>query len=231
MTNPLDTSTVDDTGLQVVSVAAPVRAEVVRKLRQAIVNRTFTPGQRLVERELCELTGVSRTSVREALRQLESEGLVQLVPNRGPIVAKVTRKEAADLYQVRAVLEALAAQQFAKSASDAHIAALQASLATIEEAAEAGDVERFVNLKDDFYDVFLGGADNEILKTMLDSVHSRVHYLRLTSLRQEQRLQVSVGEVREVVDAIARRDEQAAWRLARAHILSAAAIALEHLQD
>ncbi|MBO0891831.1 MAG: metal ABC transporter permease [Acidothermales bacterium] len=124
--------------LRVAAIAAPLRTQVVRNLREAILDRRFTPGQRLVERELCELTGVSRTTVREALRQLETEGLVVLVPNQGPVVATMSLDEARDVYDVRGVLEALAASRFAASATDEQVRDLAARTDAFEEAMRSG---------------------------------------------------------------------------------------------
>ena len=88
-------------GFRVEKIAAPLRQSVTESIRYAIAVGHFKGGDRLPERSLCEMTGVSRTLVREALRQLESEGLIEVVPNRGPIVARITIKQAEDIYQVR----------------------------------------------------------------------------------------------------------------------------------
>src|SRR5438552_16463065 len=93
------------TDMRVVRNTVTLRQQVLEVLRGAILNFQFKPGDRLIERELCEMTGVSRTSVREALRHLESEGLVQNLPNKGPMVATVTADEAREIFEVRRVLE------------------------------------------------------------------------------------------------------------------------------
>ena len=80
---------------------APVRQQTVNNLRNAIVQGRFKPGERLLEKELCKFTGVSRTSVRESLRQLEAEGLIEMIPNKGPVVATISIIEAIDLYEIR----------------------------------------------------------------------------------------------------------------------------------
>src|SRR5579885_3504051 len=99
-------------------IAAPVREQVGARLRQAIVTGHFQPGARLIERELCTLLGVSRTSLREALRQLESDGLVVNIPHKGLVVATMTREEAEEIYQVRAAMEGLAGRLAALRATD-----------------------------------------------------------------------------------------------------------------
>ena len=217
--------------LRVSAVAAPLRAQVVRNIREAILNRTFTPGQRLVERELCELTGVSRTTVREALRQLESEGLVRLVPNHGPVVAKISLDEARDLYEVRGVLEALAASRFAAAATDEQIQKLVEATDRFEKIVRDGNVARIVAGKDDLYAVLLDGANNSVIRQVLESLWGRIAYLRATSLRRPHRPEESVLEVRQIVDAIARRDADAAWTLSRWHVDQAAKAALAVLES
>ncbi|MGH3095339.1 MAG: GntR family transcriptional regulator [Streptosporangiales bacterium] len=217
--------------LRVAAVAAPVRAQVLQNLREAILNRTFQPGQRLVERELCELTGVSRTTIREALRQLESEGLVRLLANQGPVVAKMSTEEAHDLYDVRGVLEALAASRFAATASDEEVQKLVATTDAIERTLSDGDLAELIARKDDFYSVLLDGARNAVVRSVLTSLWGRIAYLRATSLRRPKRSQETLKEVRAITDAIVRRDADAAWTLSRDHVKRAAAAALETLEE
>src|SRR5580700_12350536 len=105
--------------------AAPLRRQVLDELRQSIIAGRLRPGARLVERELIAMMGVSRTVIREALRQLESEGLVAIVPNKGPIVRTLTVEEARDIYAIRAVLEGLAARLFTEQADQTQISRLE----------------------------------------------------------------------------------------------------------
>src|SRR4051795_2446404 len=91
-----------------------VRSMVAQKLREAIMSGKLKPGQRLFERELCEMTGVSRPSIREALRLLEADGLVNTVPHRGPVVSTISLDEARQLYTARAVLEGFAGRECAR---------------------------------------------------------------------------------------------------------------------
>jgi DNA-binding GntR family transcriptional regulator len=111
---------------KLVRESAPLRKQVRDVLRAEIVSMRFKPGQRLLERELCELTGVSRTVIREALRALEAEGLVNVIPGKGPSVApQVELEEARGLYETRAVLEGLAGRNFVERATLAERAALR----------------------------------------------------------------------------------------------------------
>ena len=102
-------------------LAAPLRLQVLDGLRRAIIEGRLAPGARLTERELTEMMGVSRTVIREALRQLETEGLIANVPNKGPVVRALSLAEAKDLYTIRAVLEGLAARLFVQNAGDVEV--------------------------------------------------------------------------------------------------------------
>lgn len=217
--------------MRVSPVPAPVREQLLSNLRGAIFNRTFAPGQRLVERELCELTGVSRTSIREALRQLEAEGLVKILPHRGPIVARISTQEAAELYEVRAVLEALGAQLFTTRATTEQIDQLAAIIDRIEAADPAEGPTNLLALKDEFYTILMAGADNAMLLSVLESLRARVTHLRGTSLHRPGRSRDTADELRVLVDAIRRGDADAAWSAARHHVQQAASVALQVLAE
>src|ERR1700710_663202 len=115
-------------------IAAPLREQVIAALRQAILDFQLQPGQRLVERELIEQLGVSRTTIREALRELTSEGLVTVVPPKGAGGATPTLDDAIDLYEVRAALESLVVQRFVERASDAQVDRLEAAVERFHDA-------------------------------------------------------------------------------------------------
>src|SRR5690242_17465200 len=125
--------------------AAPLRQQVLDGLRQAIIAGRLEPGARLTERELTEMMGVSRTVVREALRQLESEGLIENIPNKGPVVRTLSLDEARDLYAVRAVLEGFAARLFADKATAEQTTRLEGALERVVAAYESGDAAQVLD--------------------------------------------------------------------------------------
>src|SRR5215510_14537054 len=125
--------------MRVVRNTVTLRQQVLEVLRSAILNFQFKPGDRLIERELCEMTGVSRTSVREALRHLASEGLVQNLPNKGPIVATLDLRQAGQIFEVRAALEGMAGRLFAERATQAQRENLRAALVALERTFAGGD--------------------------------------------------------------------------------------------
>src|SRR3546814_14991223 len=110
-----------DAVFRVEKIAAPLRYSVTESIRNAIASGRFKAGDRLPERELCELTGVSRTLVREAMRQLESEGVIKVEPHRGPFVATLSRHQAEGVYQVRLELEGLACRLFAERSDERRV--------------------------------------------------------------------------------------------------------------
>jgi DNA-binding GntR family transcriptional regulator len=216
--------------MRVVRNTVTLRQQVLEVLRDAILNFQFKPGDRLIERELCEMTGVSRTSVREALRHLESEGLVQNLPNRGPIVATLTLDEAREIYEVRRALEGLAARLFAERAGAEQHAALDAVMAALERAFATNDTRAIVKATAQFYDVVLGGCGNEVVRRLISSLHARVTYLRATSVSQPGRAPDSLAEMHRLVAALKSGDADKAQAVCVEHIDRAAAVGLAVLQ-
>lgn len=216
-------STID---LQIPRQAATLRLLVEDKIRSAIAAGHFKPGQRLVERELCEQIGVGRTSVREALRQLEAEGLVVTVPHRGPEVSSISHDEARQLYELRALLEGFAGRNFAQNGSDASIAELGRAVDSFATAAQGSDRATLVAAKTRFYAVLMQGAGNVFVTQTLTTLHNRITLLRVTSMTQTGRLADSVAEIRAIFDAIVARDPDRAEAACKYHIAMAARIAL-----
>jgi DNA-binding GntR family transcriptional regulator len=219
----------NDLSMRVTALAAPVRQQVADVLRGAITSGRFEPGQRLVERDLCELTGVSRASVREALRQLETEGLIHTLPHRGPSVARLSMEDAASIYQIRGALEALAAQLFALNASDAQVAELSSSVKTLELAYKGRDVEVIVTAKRRFYEILIAGSGNNMIASVLNKMNARITMLRRVSLASPDRWQASIREIKAVLKAIRQRDPDAAFNASLRHIQQAAREALASL--
>jgi len=220
-----------DFNLQVPRQAATLRLLVENKLRSAIAAGHFKPGQRLIERELCEQIGVGRTSIREALRQLEAEGLVTTIPHRGPEVSSITYDEARQLYQVRALLEGFAGRAFAENGSEDDIAELGEAVERFAAAAaDSNDRSALIEAKSHFYAVLMDGAGNMFVKQMLTLLHNRITLLRVTSMTQPGRLSGSVAELSEIYDAIRARDGERACAACQRHIETAAQVALTVLK-
>ena len=207
--------------------AAPLRRQVLDELRQSIISGRLAPGARLVERELIAMMGVSRTVIREALRQLESEGLIAMIPNKGPVVRELTLAESKDLYSIRAVLEGLAARLFAQNANDSLVKKLEKALNRISDAYKNGDPETIAETKNSFYDVLFEGAGSETLSSMIATLHGRIWRWRALGLshprRTADRWKESVRNLRDMLAAIKVRDPDLAEKMIRAEVTEAAA--------
>lgn len=205
-------------------VAAPLREQVLDVLRDAILRFEYKPGQRLVERELIERIGVSRTTIREVMRELASEGLVTVVPQKGAIVAQLPVAEAADLYEARGALEAIIVQRFVERASEESVREIDnAADEFANVAVDGGDIQAMLTAKDRFYDMLIKGAGSQALEQVLDGIRARVRVLRAMSLSVPGRPKQAAKEIRELADAILRRDADAAAALCLTHVRAAAA--------
>jgi DNA-binding GntR family transcriptional regulator len=207
--------------------AAPLRKRVVRLLREAILEGEFAPGERLFENVLCDGYGVSRTVVREALRQLESENLITMVAGRGPIVTVLEKHDITALYQVRKVLEGLAGELFARHASAEQASRMRALIAEMEDVYLHGSVASREESKERFYSQLLDGANNDVLENALRGVHTRIGIFRRYAFLDEHRVAISMEELRQIVYEIAEvRDPERARRACEHHIQLAGELAI-----
>lgn len=212
--------------LDALSRPTTLRGQVESVLRDAITSGRLRPGERLVERELCERLKVSRPSLREALRVLEAERLVHSVPHRGPVVASMTEEEVRDIYGLRALLEGFAAHEFARLAGDASVAVLGRAVARLRAAAAKGGQQQVVAAKAVFYDVLLAQCGNALVAEILRSMLLRVSLLRATSLGQPSRLRQSLDEIDFIYDAIVQRAPALARERMETHVRRAQDAAL-----
>jgi DNA-binding GntR family transcriptional regulator len=210
--------------------ADTLRRKVEDAVRAAITSGVYAPGERLIERALCADLGVSRASVREAMRRLEAEKLVCTVPHRGPVVAAISVAEARQLYALRAVLEGFAAHEFAARAPDAAVEAFTEAAARLREAAGSGSTDRVLRAKTALYDVMLDQCGNDLVSEILRGFHARINLLRATSLMHPDRLPHSLAEIDALAAAFRRRDAEAAREAASCHVRNACAVAVEQLR-
>lgn len=205
--------------------AAPLRLEVLDALRRAIISGQLAPGTRMIERELITMTGVSRTVIREVLRQLESEALVDVIPNRGAVVRTLSEDEARDLYAIRAVLEGLAARMFVEKGSADLVNKLAEELARTVEAYARDDTEELLAVKNRFYEILFQGAQSETLSKMIGGLHAQIWRWRALGLshplRSADRSRHSVSGLKKLLAAIQKGDAAAAEQVARDEVTKA----------
>jgi DNA-binding GntR family transcriptional regulator len=207
-----------------------VRAMVAQKLREAIMSGALKPGQRLVERELCEMMGVSRPSIREALRLLEADGLVNTVPHRGPVVSTISLEEAKQLYAARAVLEGFAGRECARLRDPAVVRRIGDALVKLKAASARSDLVASLEAKTEFYAALIGGCHNSFIERMLKPLHDRITLLRITSMSQPKRINKSLREVTAILRAIQSGDADLAERCCVDHVKAAAVAALDMIK-
>jgi DNA-binding GntR family transcriptional regulator len=202
-----------------------VQQATVDKLRMAIFSGLFQPGSRLVESQLCAQLGVSRPSLREALRSLQAERLIEIVPNRGPSIPALSWEEATAIYEVRELLEVEAAGRCAARISEDQLLALEKALTAFEAAASRHDSAAQVTTAADFYSVMLASCGNPVLDEVHQGLLARISFFRGRSMSLEGRARDSLAEMRQIFDAIAAGDEKAARKAARKHVMKAKAAA------
>ena len=210
----------------VVQEAAPLRRKISASLRDAMTSGALPPGTRLVEKDLCQDLGVSRTALREALRELEAEGLLER-GTRGVMVAGVTVEEARNVYAVRAALEGLVAEQFARHAEEADFHALSDVVSAISRAYREQDFGSILSQKDRFYEVLCIGARNHVVLDLLNRLNSKINRLRSLSRSDPDRGPQSLREIESILAALRTRNPDLSRAAAVAHVERAAAAALK----
>ncbi|WAC28410.1 MULTISPECIES: GntR family transcriptional regulator [unclassified Ancylobacter] len=202
-----------------------LRSLTLEKMRDAILDFRFKPGERLVERTLCERLGVSRSVVREVLRHLEAEGLVETIPHQGPAVTRPDPKQAAQIYEIRGLLESEAARACALTASEADIAALGAVIDEIDTAFQTGSPREVLRRTTEFYEKLFVAAGKEVAWDVVRSLNARINHLRSMTIAAEGRHADAIAEMRALHAALLRRDGEAAYAASRAHVATVARLA------
>ena len=199
----------------------PLRELVFENIRQAIVKGIFAPGERLMEIQLADDLGVSRTPVREAIRKLELEGFVVMIPRRGTYVANLSIKDINDVYEIRISLDVLAAGLAAERIEPEELEELNRLLLEISEAARTGPMDKIVRLDTAFHDVLYKASRNDRLRNIINNLREQITGIRGTSMRYPGRLADTLEEHRALVDSIAARDSERAQAAARIHLENA----------
>ena len=225
--------TADVGDLRVGRDALTLRELTTDKLRDAILSLRFKPGEHLVERVLCEQTGVSRSCLREALQHLESEGLIERRGGRGVFVASITVEEARQIYEVRAALEPEIGRLFSERATEEHINELFDSVEALSAAMAAHDIQGYVKALDSFYETLCAGSGNLVARRILHTLQGRMSYLRAvtTAKASESRERETVELMQGMADAARRRNPVEVASRCRAFVERSAAFAIRVLSE
>ncbi|MFP4661496.1 MAG: GntR family transcriptional regulator [Halanaerobiales bacterium] len=197
----------------------PLRKQVYRVLREAILNGNLVTGEKITEVEIAEHLNVSRTPVREAFRMLELEELINIIPQHGVFVAGVeTKKEINDIFQIRMELEGLAAYLAAKNITDKQIEKLEDYTEQIEKCINSNDQKGCIEVDVAFHQIIKEASNNKWLEKFLDSLFEQATRFRMSSFAQKGRMDAFLDEHRKLARAIAEGNPELAQKLAEKHI-------------
>ena len=196
----------------------PLRDVVFNTLRQAILRGELKPGERLMEIQLANKLGVSRTPIREALRKLELEGLVNMVPRKGAEVADITEKSLRDVLEVRKALEELSVQLACEKITEEEIEELKRVAERFKDTLDDQDVTKIAEADVAFHDVIYTETDNQKLILLLNNLREQMYRYRVEYLKKEEAYPQLIAEHEELIDNISKRNKEEATRIMCEHI-------------
>lgn len=209
----------------------PLREVVFETLREAIIGGILKPGERMMEVQLAEELGVSRTPVREAIRKLELEGFVVMIPRKGAYVAGISLKDIADVFEIRSSLESLAAALAAERITEGELEELERILVRKAEVIVENDLEELIKVDTLFHATLYKASRNEKLVQIINNLGEQIQRFRSTSLATPGRMQFALEEHKKIVEAISERNITLAQTLAQEHIENAENSLLEAIRS
>jgi len=209
----------------------PLREVVSEALREAIINQTLKPGERLMEIQLAEELGVSRTPIREAIRRLELEGFLVMVPRRGTYVADLSLKDINEVFEIRTALDVLAAGLAAERITEEELEQMERLLVQIGERIDKGDAEAIVDADGQFHDILYRASRNDRLVGIISNLREQFTRFRTISMAYPGRIKNTLEEHRRLVEAIGQRDPELAQQYAREHMENAEQTLLTDLNE
>ena len=202
----------------------------LERLREAITLGYFLPGERLVERSLCEQLGVSRSVIRECIRHLESEQLITVIPNAGPSVATLNTHEVQEIYEIRTMLESAAVASCAAVASDETVEVLEKLCEKIANALLESDIKQTLTDTRTFYKTIFTVGEKTVAWGMVERLNGRIGQLRALTLSSKGRSTAGPRNLRAITDAIKKHDPETAANACSEHLQQAMKIALKELE-
>ena len=196
----------------------PLRDVVFKTLRQAILKGDMVPGERLMEIQLAKKLGVSRTPIREAIRKLELEGLVTMVPRKGAEVAGITEKNLCDVLEVRRALEELAIELACERIHEDMVTELVAAERDFKDATAGSDAIKIARMDEKFHDIIFQATENDKLVQMLNNLREQMYLYRLVYIKYEKTRHTLFDEHEEFIYAIQSRQVSQAKSAIRSHI-------------
>ena len=209
----------------------PLRDLVFNTLRQAILKGELKPGERLMEIQLAEKLGVSRTPIREAIRKLELEGLVLMIPRRGAEVAKISHKSLQDVLEVRGALEALATDLACQRITDEELEDLRKAQENFKKAVESGTEMQIAEADEAYHDIIYNASNNKRLVQMINNLREQMYRYRLEYIKDEAQRGILISEHENILEAIRIRDVIRAQALMKEHIDNQEMTVSRNLED
>ena len=206
---------------QTVNDKYSLHGRVFQKIREDILSGKYKENEELKEVAIGEELGVSRTPVREAFRQLELEGLIQMIPNKGAYVTGITAKDVEDIYMIRSLLEGLCARMATDKISKAQLEEMEENVYLAEFHADKGHMDQMAELDNRFHDILYEACDSKMLEHLLKDFHGYVLRVRRKTLSKNTRGRASNDEHRQIMEAIKAKDAEKAEELANRHIINA----------
>ncbi|WP_321368063.1 GntR family transcriptional regulator [uncultured Desulfuromusa sp.] len=206
-----------------------LREKILETIRDAILKGDLKPGEKVAEPELAERFGISRTPIREAFRQLESEGYLTVVPRKGAVVAALSEQDIQEYYAVKSILEGYAAELAAENLTEKELAKLVAINERLKQLATEGDVKSFYKIHHEFHDTFLKSANNSKLYELINQLGQKFTRLRMASLSVDGRMAISVAEHDKLLDAFRNHDGKAAENLIKKTAAIGGKVLLENM--
>jgi DNA-binding GntR family transcriptional regulator len=194
--------------------------EVAERLREKILSGELEPKERINETELCELFAISRTPLREAIKILATEGLLELLPNRGARVCSVSEREIEEILEVVAGLEATAADLACRAITDAEIDMIEGKTFVMNKAYQRGDEATYFTLNQEIHTAIMAAARNATLSSIYDNLSSRIQRMRYTAHKTSEQWKRAMDDHAQMVDLLRARNGEALARLMRDHIRS-----------
>ncbi|WP_343563753.1 GntR family transcriptional regulator [Kiloniella sp. b19] len=202
-----------------------LREMTLERMRTAIISGHFKSGERLVERPLCEQLGVSRSVVRETIRYLEAEGLVEILPNKGPIIARMDWTLAEQIYDIRCLLESNAARACARHADTETKAKLKKALDDLKKAYSNGETGKLFRVTTAFYEIIFASSRHDVAWEIVQRLNGRISRLRAMTLSTRDRHESGFARMEKIYSGIVNNDPEAAGQATEEHIREAAEIA------
>ena len=202
--------------------------KVYRALKTEIIKGSLKPGTKLSEGKIAKQMGVSRTPIREALRELAAEGFVKISPNQGVMVSNASVEDVQEVLQIRGVLEGLAARLAIKTINEENIKELEKYQKRMEYYTNKDDVLAFSEIDAEFHELILNICGNNRLIQIRENLSDQAHRYRIRSLSVPGRLKYSLKEHQEIVEALKRKNTKQADRLSQKHIENVLANILTH---